>query len=511
VRTNTVVGPGGDAAVLLLKGTPSAWRSSPTSTRSTAGSTRATGGAQAVAEAVRNLACVGAEPVGLTDCLNFGNPENPEVSWQFREAIRGMAAACRALEVPVVSGNVSLYNETEGRRSTRRRRWRWSGSSPTSPGCRRSWFREAGDRVVLLGEDRREHGGSAWLRLLHGIEQGRPPKVDLDREARSPSCCGCSPTTARLRTAHDLSDGGLAVALAECCFGAGLGARVDVPLTRRPTLLGDPGAGRGRLPPRPAPPPAARRRAGRRAGARDRRGRRRRRSTSASTAAAAPSTSRACTRRGRRRCRGRWGCSGRANRPAGAPAATGSRGGGAAGPSVPAFRRHPGCKLRIALLPMCGIFGIDGHEDAANLAYLGLYALQHRGQESAGIVSWDGRQMHVERGMGQVADIFGPKCSPACRPPRHRPHPLLDRRLERHRQRPADRGQDLDGAARHRPQRQPDQRRRDPQAPRGDGSIFQTTSDTEVILHLMARNPRRRGRVADGGAGPRSRAPTRCC
>src|SRR6185295_7239404 len=115
VRTNTAQGPGGDAAVLLLKGTPSGLGMTCDVNPVYCHLDPRRGGAQAVAEAVRNLACVGAEPVGLTDCLNFGNPERPEVSWEFRECVRGMSEACRALGVPVISGNVSFYNETEGR------------------------------------------------------------------------------------------------------------------------------------------------------------------------------------------------------------------------------------------------------------------------------------------------------------------------------------------------------------------------------------------------------------
>jgi phosphoribosylformylglycinamidine synthase len=103
------------------------------------------------------------------------------------------------------------------------------GVIPDLAGLPRSWFREAGDRVVLLGEDFGEHGGAAWLRLLHDVEQGRPPKVDLDREARLAELLRVLAYHATVRTAHDLSEGGLAVALAECCFGAGLGLRVEVP------------------------------------------------------------------------------------------------------------------------------------------------------------------------------------------------------------------------------------------------------------------------------------------
>jgi phosphoribosylformylglycinamidine synthase len=183
---------------------------------------------------VRNLACAGAEPVGLTDCLNFGNPERPEVAWQFREAVSGMAAACRALAVPVVSGNVSFYNETADAGGARgvhpTPTVAMVGVVPELAGTPRSTFTAAGDRVVLLGEDRGEHGGSAYLRLLFGVEQGRPPAVDLEAEGRLAELLRTLAFNGLVHTAHDLAEGGLLVALAEACFGAGLGARVAVPL-----------------------------------------------------------------------------------------------------------------------------------------------------------------------------------------------------------------------------------------------------------------------------------------
>src|SRR6185436_18898146 len=114
------------------------------------------GGAQAVAEAVRNLATTGAEPVGLTDCLNFGNPERPEISWQFRESIRGMSAACRTLGVPVISGNVSFYNETEGASIHPTPAVAMVGLIPVLGPLPSPGFQAAGDRIVLLGESRPE-------------------------------------------------------------------------------------------------------------------------------------------------------------------------------------------------------------------------------------------------------------------------------------------------------------------------------------------------------------------
>jgi phosphoribosylformylglycinamidine synthase subunit PurL len=230
VRTNTVAGPGGDAAVLLLKGTPAGLALTSDVNPVYCALDPRRGGAQAVAEAVRNLACAGADPVGLTDCLNFGNPENPEVSWQLREAVRGMAEACRALGVPVVSGNVSLYNETEGRSIYPTPTVAAVGTIEKLGNVPAAWFRRAGDRVVLLGRDRSEHGGSAYLRLLHGIEQGRPPAVDLDAEARLARLLRQLVADGCLSTAHDLSEGGLAVALAEAAMGGGLGAVLRVGL-----------------------------------------------------------------------------------------------------------------------------------------------------------------------------------------------------------------------------------------------------------------------------------------
>jgi phosphoribosylformylglycinamidine synthase len=230
VRTNTVAGPGGDAAVMLLKGTPSGLALTSDVNPVYCHLDAHTGGMQAVAEAARNLACVGAEPVGLTDCLNFGNPENPEVMGQFRDCVRGMAEACRRLGVPVVSGNVSLYNETEGRSIHPTPTVAMVGVIPDLGDVATSHFRRAGDRVVLLGRDRGEFGGAAYLRLLHGLEQGRPPAVDLDAEARLASLLRLGVQQGHLRTAHDFAEGGLAIAAAEACFGGSrLGARLRVP------------------------------------------------------------------------------------------------------------------------------------------------------------------------------------------------------------------------------------------------------------------------------------------
>ena len=223
-----MTGPGGDAAVLLLKGTPSGLALVSDVNPVYCSLDPSSGGRQAVAEAVRNLACVGAEPLGLTDCLNFGNPENPEVSWQFRECVHGMSEACRALAVPVISGNVSFYNETDGTSIPPTPTVAMVGLIPDLINLPASHFTTAGDRVILLGTDRCEYGGSAYLRLLYDLEQGRPPKVHLKAEERLADLLRFLAFEGVLHTAHDLSNGGLAVALAEACVQGRLGARLEI-------------------------------------------------------------------------------------------------------------------------------------------------------------------------------------------------------------------------------------------------------------------------------------------
>ncbi|MEM6455927.1 MAG: phosphoribosylformylglycinamidine synthase subunit PurL, partial [Acidobacteriota bacterium] len=239
VRGNTVVGPGADAAVLRLKGTPSALALTCEVNPVYTFLDPYLGGAQAVAESVRNLACVGAEAAGLTDCLNFGSPEIPEIAWQLERAVAGMAEACRALDVPVVSGNVSLYNTTDDRSIHPTPAVAVVGVIETLGRTPSAGFVEDGDAVVLLGAPfgpLRETGrpiddgmgGSAYLRLLFDIEQGRPPAVDLAAEMRLARLLRALVADDQVRSAHDLSKGGLAVALAEMCFVRGLG--VDVRL-----------------------------------------------------------------------------------------------------------------------------------------------------------------------------------------------------------------------------------------------------------------------------------------
>ena len=221
VLTNTVVGPGSDAAVMRIKGTKKAIA------LATDGDGRLcyldpyVGGAMAVAEAARNLVCAGAEPIALTDCLNFGNPEKPDVYYQLDQCIRGMAAACEALGVPVVSGNVSLYNETEGGPIYPTPVVGMLGLIDNVERALPMAFQAEGDEVFLLASELHGHAddlaGSEYLKAMQdGLVAGQP-RIDLDLEVRVQKLCLEATQRGLLRSAHDCSRGGLAVALAECC------------------------------------------------------------------------------------------------------------------------------------------------------------------------------------------------------------------------------------------------------------------------------------------------------
>jgi len=224
------VAPGADAAVIRVKGTEKGLALTVDGNSRYCFLDPYVGGVLAVAEAARNLACVGARPVGLTDCLNFGSPENPEVMWQFVEVIRGMRDACIALKVPVVSGNVSFYNETDGKPIYPTPTVGMVGLLAKVERVVTPWFKSPGDIVLLLGRTREELGGSEYLKLIHGRVRGTPPWIDLKLEQAVQSCCIEAIERGILRSAHDISDGGLGVALAECCIGGPekpLGVRID--------------------------------------------------------------------------------------------------------------------------------------------------------------------------------------------------------------------------------------------------------------------------------------------
>jgi len=229
VRTNTLVLPGMGAGVVRVKGTKRALAMSTDCNGRFAYLDPFRGAQLAVAEAARNVACAGAVPIGATNCLNFGNPERPEIMWQFARAVEGMGAACRALDIPITGGNVSLYNETDGRGVLPTPVIGIVGLIDDADTALRRAFRTAGDVVILLGESRDELGGSEYLKVMHGLIRGTPPALDLSREVALHRLLVKGAASGLIRSAQDCAEGGLAAALAECCFGAGIGVDVDVP------------------------------------------------------------------------------------------------------------------------------------------------------------------------------------------------------------------------------------------------------------------------------------------
>jgi phosphoribosylformylglycinamidine synthase len=238
VRTNTAVLPGADAAVVRIKETRRALAMSLDGNGRYCAANPREGAKLIVAEAARNVVCVGARPLAITNCLNFASPERPEVMWSFSEVIDGMAEACRAFKTPVVSGNVSFYNETEGK-----------GIIPTpvigmiglvedvrrvvQPG-----FKHAGDVIALLGTTADDLSISEYAATIEGvstaemIQSGAVPAINLEIECAVQRVCLEAAEAGLLASAHDCADGGLAVALAESCFASlnrsGVGAEIDV-------------------------------------------------------------------------------------------------------------------------------------------------------------------------------------------------------------------------------------------------------------------------------------------
>jgi phosphoribosylformylglycinamidine synthase len=193
-----------------------------------------------VAEAARNVACAGAIPIGATNCLNFGNPERPEIMGQLVRSIQGIGEACRALDVPITGGNVSLYNETDGRAIYPTPVLGVVGLIQDVDATLASSFGAEGDAVYLLGATGEDLGGTEFLEVVHRKVAGRPPRLDLDAEKRLLTLLAEGAARGVLRSAHDPSDGGLAVALAESCFRheqPHLGGRFDLPAGLRPDVL----------------------------------------------------------------------------------------------------------------------------------------------------------------------------------------------------------------------------------------------------------------------------------
>ena len=230
VRTNSLVLAGMGAGVVRVKGTNRALA------LSTDGNGRYVyldprrGAMLAVAEAARNVACAGAVPIGATNCLNFGNPQRPEIMWQLVEAIEGISDACVALDVPITGGNVSLYNETDGKAIYPTPTIGVVGLIEDAGRVVSRTFRDAGDAIVLLGGNLGELGGSEYLKVVHGLVRGVPPALDLKGEQALITLLTTGASRGLIRSAHDCADGGLAVTLAESAFDtAGIGLDVNVP------------------------------------------------------------------------------------------------------------------------------------------------------------------------------------------------------------------------------------------------------------------------------------------
>ena len=177
----------------------------------------------------RNVACAGGEPIGATNNLNFGNPERPEIMWQIGEAVRGIGDACRALNTPITGGNVSLYNETEGRAIFPTPVLGVVGMLEDASKTVTRTFKTDGSAVVLLGDNLGELGGSEYLATMHNMVAGKPPVLDLKREAALQKLIVKLIRDGCIESAHDCSEGGLAVTLAECTFDTGgLGVSADI-------------------------------------------------------------------------------------------------------------------------------------------------------------------------------------------------------------------------------------------------------------------------------------------
>jgi len=232
VRTSTVMGPGdGDAAVIRVRGTTKAIALKTDCNGRYVYLDPRVGGRIAVAEAARNVACVGARPMAITNCLNFGNPKKPEVFYQFREAVYGMGDACRALGTPVTGGNVSLYNENPQGAVYPTPVIGMVGLIDDVRHVTRARFSTVGHAIVLLGDNTAELGGSEYLAWIHDVVAGAPPACDLDAEQRLIDALLAAIGTGHVASAHDCSEGGLAVALAECCMASDAphtGAQVDL-------------------------------------------------------------------------------------------------------------------------------------------------------------------------------------------------------------------------------------------------------------------------------------------
>jgi len=227
VGINTIVAPGSaDAAVLRIKGTKKGLACTTDCNSRYVYLDPYRGGQIAVAEAARNLICTGAKPLAVTDCLNFGNPEKPEIFWQFREAVKGMSEACNILDTPVTGGNVSFYNETKGEAVFPTPVVGMVGLIDDIAKTVTMDFKNEDDIIILLGQNKDELGGSVFLSSIHGLEAGKPPEIDLQKEKLLHLTTLNLIDRGLLSSAHDCAEGGLAVAISECCISGRIGAEI---------------------------------------------------------------------------------------------------------------------------------------------------------------------------------------------------------------------------------------------------------------------------------------------
>lgn len=228
-RLDTVVPPGSDAGVVRIPGKNKALAMTTDCNSRYIYLDPRTGGKIVVAEAARNIVASGGEPIAVTDCLNFGSPEKPEIFWQLEQSVEGMSEACRALNTPVISGNVSLYNETDGKAIYPTPTVGMVGLITDLKHVTTQEFKAAGDLIYLVGETKDEFGGSELQKMTYGKIFGKAPELDLEVEAKVQKQVLSAIRAGLVASAHDISEGGFAVALAECCMSAqGLGAEVEV-------------------------------------------------------------------------------------------------------------------------------------------------------------------------------------------------------------------------------------------------------------------------------------------
>ncbi|MCC7429541.1 phosphoribosylformylglycinamidine synthase subunit PurL [bacterium] len=240
VRTNTVVGPGkSDAAIIRLKGTNKALSLKTDCNGRFVYLNPRKGGQIAVCEAARNVVCSGGEPLAITNCLNFGNPYKPEIYWQFKEAVTGMGEACKILETPVTGGNVSFYNENPESAVFPTPTIGMLGLVEDLKDVTTMNFKNEGDTIFLLGKNKEEIGGSEYLKVFHGKITGEIPEIDLEAEKKLQKTLLKAIRRGWIESAHDVSDGGLAVTLAESCFCGEqtFGAEVQIDFKREDFAL----------------------------------------------------------------------------------------------------------------------------------------------------------------------------------------------------------------------------------------------------------------------------------